>query len=316
MALERILITGANGLLGQELIRQIAHHGSYQLLATGQDEQSRMGAPKKYDYARLDVCNARQIHEILKGYHPACVINCAAKTGVDDCEVNRDLCWRTNAEAVGHLAKVCHCIGARLIQISTDFVFDGLNGPYREYDRPHPINYYGKSKLAGENEVRATGIGKWAIVRTNVVYGTAIGTPNMDFVQWVLNKLRAKQEIHVYTNQWRTPSYTYDLVRGILRIVHFQKSGVYNLSGREFISMYEFARSIAEAFDLDQSLIQPTVQHLTPQVAQRPEYTGLVTLKAETELNFQPFPLKAALEHIRLRSELPPSGNPLVHAWC
>ncbi len=316
MALERILITGANGLLGQELVRQIAHIGTYQLLATSWDKQSRMGASKKYAYSKLDLCSTQQIHDIFKKFRPECVINCAAKTGVDDCEVNRDLCWRTNAEAVGHLAKACHSTGAHLVQISTDFVFNGMNGPYREYDRPHPINYYGKSKLAGENAARAAGVSKWTIVRTNVVYGTAIGTPHSDFVQWVLNKLKEKQQIHVYTDQWRTPSYTYDLARGILRIVHFRKNGVYNLSGREFMSMHEFAQSIAEVFDLDLSLIQPTVQHLTPQTAQRPEYTGLVTLKAETELDYRPFPLKAALEHLRLRTEISPSGNSLVHAWC
>ena len=316
MAEKRVLITGANGLLGQELVQQIVRRGIYDLLATGQDSSSRLESTPSYAYTSLDICNKDEVQKIFKEFSPEYVINCAAITGVDAAETNRDACWRVNAEAVGNLAKSCHGHGAHLIQLSTDFIFDGESGPYREHDRPNPVNFYGKSKLAGENAVRAAGIGKWTIVRTNVVYGVAHKTPNQDFVGWVLKNLTEKQEIQVYTDQWRTPSYTYDLAMGILHLVHFQKNGVYNLSGREFLSMYEFSLYIAEAFDLDPSLIKPAVQHSKPQTARRPEYTGLVILKAETELDYRPLPLKKALVHLRHRTENISTEQPSADARC
>lgn len=315
MARERILITGANGLLGQELVRQLAKRRAYQFLATGRNQTSRLKDSVDHAYQPLDVCNADRMQKIFQEFSPECVINCAAMTGVDDCEKDREACWRINAEAVGGLAKLCRGRGAHLIQLSTDFVFNGREGPYREHDRPDPVNFYGRSKLASENALNVTGIGKWTVVRTNVVYGRAFGTLRPDFVQWVIKNLASRQAIQVYTDQWRTPSYTHDLVMGILRLVHFRKSGVYNLSGREFLSMYEFALSIAEAFDLDSSLITPIVQNKKPQVAQRPKRTGLVILKSETELDYRPLPLKEALAHLHLRSKSTAPGSPSEDAW-
>ena len=315
MPIQRVLITGANGLLGQELVRQIASQNALKLLATGKANRSFLDTPLNHSYVQLDVHDSTNIQQVFREFSPEYVINCAAMTQVDECERRREECWRTNAEAVGTLAKLCRGIGTHLIHLSTDFVFNGKSGPYREFDRPDPINYYGKSKLAGENAARSAGVNKWTIIRTNVVYGITSHSIRHDFVHWVRNSLVEEKQIHVYTDQWRTPSYTYDLVRGILQIVHFQKSGVYNLSGREFLSMYEFAQSIAQAFDLDLTLIQPTVQKLRPQEAPRPEYTGLVTLKAETELGYRPLPLNAALKHLRQRMENNSSRSSFTDAW-
>ncbi len=316
MATERILITGANGLLGQELVRQLSRRDSYELLATGQNPASRLKEPLDHSYESLDICDLERARKIFREFSPEYVINCAAMTTVDGCENERDACWRVNAEAVGSLAKLCHGRGAHLIQLSTDFVFNGREGPYYEHDRPDPVNFYGRSKLAGENAARAAGMGKLTIIRTNVVYGRSNGLSRPDFVQWVIKNLTRKHPIQVYTDQWRTPSYTYDLAMGILRLVHFRKSGVYNLSGREFLSMYEFAQSIAEAFDLDSTLITPIVQQDKPQLAQRPERTGLVILKSETELDYRPLSLKEALAHLHLRSQITSTRSPSEDAWC
>jgi len=313
---KHILITGANGLLGQELVQQISKRNQHDLLATGRDPASHLKEFTHCSYEILDICDRKNVQRIFEEFSPDCVVNCAAMTRVDHCEMNRDACWRVNAEAVGILAKQCHNHGTHLIQLSTDFVFDGKNGPYREHDRPNPVNFYGKSKLAGENAARAAGIGKWTIVRTNVVYGNAYGIPTSDFVQWVLKNLSHRQKIQVYTDQWRTPSYTHDIATGILRLVHFQKNGVYNLSGREFMSMHEFSLLISEVFDLDSTLIQSAVQHSKPQIARRPAYTGLVTLKAETELDYRPLPLKKALAHLRLSTRSLLTEGPSDDARC
>ncbi|MCY4224840.1 MAG: dTDP-4-dehydrorhamnose reductase [Bacteroidetes bacterium] len=307
MIKKRVLITGANGLLGQELVRQMSHENRFHVLATGCDPSSRLTNLEGFSYTPLDVCSKPQVQSVLKEFCPHYVINCAAFTGVDDSETQRDQCWRVNADAVRHLATSCRHHRSHLVQISTDFVFDGQCGPYREHDRPNPINYYGKSKLAGENEARAAGGEKLTIVRTNIVFGVAQQLDRLDFVGWVLNNLHDQKKIHVFSDQWRTPTYTYDLAIGILRLVHFQKNGVYNLSGREFMSMYEFSVLIAEVFDLDPTFIQSAVQHTKPQAARRPPYTGLVTLKSETEIDFRPLPLKQALTHLRDRLD---ASNP------
>ncbi len=316
MANERILITGANGLLGQELVRQLSSRPSYEFLATGRDPVSRLNGSSNHSYMPLDVGDLGRVQKVFNEFSPDYLINCAAMTAVDDCENRRDACWRINAEAVGTLAKLCHGRGTHLVQLSTDFIFNGRGGPYYEHDRPDPINFYGKSKLAGENAARTATMEKLAIIRTNVVYGQSMGLPRTDFVQWVIHHLTKKTPIQVYTDQWRTPSYTYDLAMGILRLVHFRKSGVYNLSGREFVSMYEFALSIAEAFEIDSTLIQPIVQQEKPQLAQRPERTGLIILKSETELDYRPLRLKEALAHLRLRSQMPSTGSTFEDAWC
>ena len=305
MIKKRVLITGANGRLGQELVRQISQQRLYDLLATGRDSSLRLTSLESVSYTPLDVCNKRQIQSVLSDFCPDYVINCAAFTGVDASETQRNQCWRVNADAVRCLAKSCHHHGTHLVHLSTDFVFDGQCGPYREHDRPNPINYYGKSKLAGENAARAAGGEKLTIVRTNVVFGMAHGLERLDFVGWVLSNLHDQQNIHVFSDQWRTPTYTYDLATGILRLVHFQKNGVYNLSGREFMSMYEFSVLIAEVFDLDPTFIQSAVQATNPQAARRPPYTGLVTLKSETEIDYRPLPLKQALTHLRDRLDPP-----------
>lgn len=316
MAIERILITGAHGLIGQELIRQLAQQEDYMFMATERQHSSRLSGYGDYPYQVLDICDSKRMQQVFREFSPDYVINCAAMTGVDSCEQDRDACWRVNAEAVGQLAKLCHGQGTHLVQLSTDFVFDGKQGPYREQDRPNPLNYYGKSKLAGENAVRNTGGEKWTIVRTNIVYGYSAHPSRPDFVRWVIKNLTENRPIQLYTDQWRTPSYTHDLVRGLLRLVHFRKDGVYNLSGREFLNMYEFALAIAEVFDLDSSLIQPVVQQQKPQVAERPKRTGLVILKSETELNYRPLALRDALMHLLRRTRTVDTGDPLTDAWC
>ncbi len=316
MASERILITGANGLLGQELVRQLVRRNTYEILATGRNSLSRPRGAFQRFYQPMNVCDHARVKEVFNDFSPEYVIHCAAMTGVDECENNRQTCWQVNGDAVENIAKLCHSRGAYLIHLSTDFIFDGTEGPYREQDRPKPLNFYGRCKLASENSVHILGGEKTAIVRTNVVYGRSQGRVGKDFVEWVICNLTNKCPIEVYTDQWRTPSYTYDLAMGILRLVHFRKSGVYNLSGREFLSMYEFACSIAKAFDLDSTLIAPIVQQDRPQAALRPERTGLVILKAETELDYRPLPLKEALAHLRLRNRTNAIGPLTEDAWC
>lgn len=308
MLYKRVLITGANGLLGQELVRLMSRYPEYDVLATARDRNPRFDGCS-CGYSPLDITDAAATKRVFQDFTPGVVINCAAMTQVDDCETARDACWQVNADAVEMLAKQCDQMGAQLIQVSTDFVFDGEDGPYREDARPNPLSYYGKSKQAGENAARGAGLEKWSIARTVLVYGTGQNLGRSNFVLWVIEKLSNGEPIHVVTDQWRTPTYAPDLAAGIERIARYGKSGIFHLSGREYMSVYDFARVIADVFDLDSALIHPTDGSRFKQTAERPAKTGFIILKAETELGYKPRPVKEALRHLGMRLGLPATAS-------
>lgn len=295
-------------MLGQELVDLMSRYPEYDVLATARDSRPRFPA-HSCGYIPLDITSTDDVCRLFQDFTPTVVINCAAMTQVDQCETERDECWRVNAEAVQHLARQCRTVGAHFIQVSTDFVFDGKDGPYREDARPNPISFYGKSKQAAENAARAAGLDKWSVARTVLVYGTGDKLSRSNFALWVLEKLSNGESINVVTDQYRSPTYAPDLAAGIERIARYGKDGIFHLSGREFISVFEFARVIAEVFDLDTSLLQPTDSTKFRQAAPRPPKTGFIILKAETELGYRPRSMKNALRHLGARLGLPATAS-------
>ena len=297
----RILVTGANGLVGQAVIRAAARWPGADVLATGRGPAV---AHLRGGYARLDVLDGKAVERTIQDFSPDAVIHAAGAAQVEPCEADREACWALNVDAVATLAGACHRGGARLILPSTDFVFDGRSGPYAEADRPAPVNAYGRSKLAAENALRTSPLTQWAVARTTMVFGVPAGdAPRLDIVRWVVRELQAGRLIRVAADQTRTPTYDDDLADGLLRLVRFQRQGVFNVSGRESLSVVDFAHRIARAFDLDESLISPaTTAELHPG-APRPLQAGLLILRAETELSFRPHDLDDALHAVRNRLE-------------
>jgi dTDP-4-dehydrorhamnose reductase len=297
MLFNRILITGANGLLGQALVRRMSRFPEYDVLATALDDAPRFQRSSG-GYVPLDVTRPSDVRDIFEDFAPDVVVNCAAVSDVHACRENRSRAHAVNARAVKTLASQCRAVGARLVQVSTDFVFDGRDGPYEETDRPNPVNYYGRTKLAGENAVREAGLSKWSIARTVLVYGTGHGLSRSNVVLWVLNKLSDGEPIHVVDDQWRTPTYVEDLAKGIERMVHFEKTGIYHLSGREMMTVYDLACTVADVFGLDASLIQPVDSDYFDEAVDRPPRTGFLILKAESELGYKPRPLREGLRSL------------------
>lgn len=308
MLYNRILITGANGLLGQALVARMSRFPEYDVLATGRDDAPRFRG-SSCGYAPLDITKPSEVKALFNDFTPNVVVNCAAMTEVDRCDEERSACWAVNARAVQHLAEQCQEHGARLVQVSTDFVFDGEDGPYREDARPNPVNYYGRSKLAAENAARGAGMSKWAIVRTILLYGTGRALGRSNFVLWLLDELMNGNPVHIVTDQWRTPTYVEDLAIGIERLVHYEKTGVYHLSGRELLSIYDFALTVADVFGQDPSLIHPVTSDYFDTAAPRPPRTGFIVLKAETELGYKPRPLREALRHLGNKLDLPVTSS-------
>ncbi|MCC6253329.1 MAG: SDR family oxidoreductase, partial [Ignavibacteriaceae bacterium] len=178
----RILVVGANGMLGQRVIEFYAPLNDVALLATSVEEKSVF---QKLEYTQCDISNRNEIKNIVKDFCPDFIINAAAFTNVDLSETERELAWKINVKGVEYLSEAARILDSHLIHISTDYIFDGKSGPYLENDIPNPLGYYARTKLASENVLKISGT-KHTILRTNVLYGTAkFSRP--DFVKWVVD---------------------------------------------------------------------------------------------------------------------------------
>jgi dTDP-4-dehydrorhamnose reductase len=287
---QRILIIGSNGMLGQSLTTHFMFRKDVELFCASFEDKSFYD---EISYAKVDISSSKEVKNLIKNFCPDVIINSAAYTNVDGCESEKELSWAINVTGVENIAKYGTTCDAHLIHISSDYIFDGKNGPYVETEIPNPISHYGKEKLAAENVILSSRI-KNTIVRTNVLYGaTQFGRP--DFVKWVFDSLSEKKNIRIVKDQINNPTYIDDLSSAISKIIEFDKEGIYNVGGLELLSRLDFTYKIADYFNLDKSLITPIVTSDLNQPAPRPLNSGLVNLKAETELNYHPLSIEKTL---------------------
>ena len=287
----KLLITGANGLLGQKLVQLLSDEKA-SFLATSQGPSRIQTAD--IDYLTLDVANRDQVIKVVREYSPTVIINTAAMTQVDQCETDREKCWQLNVMAVVHLIEACSQIDAHLIHLSTDFIFDGLNGPYKEDDEPNPVNFYGQSKWAAEKLLYESNI-KWSIARTILVYGATPGVSRSNIMLWVKRNLESGKSIQVVDDQVRTPTLVEDLAVGCFQIARQSAYGIYHISGADLLTPYNIARITARYFSLDASLINKTNSEVFKQPAKRPLKTGFIIEKACQDLGYQPHSFEAGL---------------------
>ncbi|HLT08016.1 MAG TPA: SDR family oxidoreductase [Cyclobacteriaceae bacterium] len=290
-----ILITGANGLLGQKLVERLIERGSFRILATGRGKCRLPQEWEGYTYTQLDITDQHRVREVFAIHQPVVVIHCASMTNVDQCETDRYACLKQNVEAVKYIVKACEKQGSHLIHLSTDFVFDGAGGPYSETDSANPINFYGLTKLESENIVKQSSI-KWAIVRTTLVYGISYDMSRSNIVLWVKNALENGKELNLVTDQFRTPTLAEDLAEGCILIAERGANGVYNISGKDFITPYDMAIETAHFFHLDATKIKRSDSTNFSQTAKRPLKTGFIIDKAVKELGYAPHSFREGIK--------------------
>lgn len=292
----RVLITGANGLLGQKLITRLQEIPDFFLIATA---RRPLTVPLSHGvFYSMDVSNAEVVSAVFSEVKPDIVIHTAAMTNVDQCEQDRDECYRQNVTAVEHLIKACEVFRTHLIHISTDFIFDGGRGPLTETDTPNPINFYGETKLEAERLIQNSRL-NWCILRTVLVYGVTPDMSRSNIVLWVKKSLEEKKPIKLVNDQWRTPTLAEDLAEACYLAARKKASGTYNISGAEMMTPYDMALITAEVFDLDASLLSITDSNQFKQPARRPLRTGFVIDKAIRDLGYQPHSFREGVELVR-----------------
>jgi dTDP-4-dehydrorhamnose reductase len=302
--MKRILICGANGLLGQRLSLMLSTQNDYEVLNTSV-ERSYVDDNRLFDYNQLDITNRSDVKSLLSSFQPNVILNAAAATNVDWCESNREEAWKVNVTAVENLAEAARKVDAQLIHVSTDYVFDGKNGPYDETAKPNPLGYYGKTKLASENSIRIAEI-RHTIIRTMVLYGSGIGV-KANFALWVVNNLKIGKHINVVDDQVGNPTFVSDLAMAMIKAFELNREGIFHVGGGDQLSRYDFAMQAAEVFELDASLIKRIKTSDLVQASPRPMASGFITLKAETQLGMHFLTVKEGL--MLLKHELQSNGR-------
>ncbi|MDX9749882.1 MAG: NAD(P)-dependent oxidoreductase [Flavobacteriales bacterium] len=294
----RILITGSNGLLGQKLIAALRHDQAVDLLATGRGAD-RTPDPLGARYRPMDITVRAEVDAVFDAFKPDVVVHTAAMTNVDACELDPATCTLQNVTATAHLVDAAKRHGSHFIFLSTDFIFDGAAGPYREDDAPAPLSVYGHSKLDGEQLVRGSGLARWAIARTIIVYGIAPGLSRSNVVLWAKSALEKGEPIKVVDDQWRMPTLAEDLADGCIRIAKQGATGTYHLSGPDGMSILELVHRVGAFFALDTSVVSPVKSADLGQPAKRPPRTGFVLDKARRELGYAPRRFEEGLAVLR-----------------
>ncbi len=256
----RVIITGADGQLGHDLKRTLGGHDLF-----------------TFSKEDLDITDLPSVVRKVEEITPEAVVNCAAYTDVDGCENNRDHAYSVNAGGPQNLAIASERSGADLLQVSTDFIFDGKKGsPYLEFDRPGPLSVYGSSKLAGENYVSSL-TNRYYIVRTAWLYGRN----GNNFVKSILRIAGEKEKLQIVDDQIGTPTFTFDLALRIADIIESRSYGIYHVVNSGQCSWYDFGKKILELAGVEK-IVEPISSKDLDRAAERPEYSVLDDLSLRT----------------------------------
>jgi len=292
--MKTILVTGSNGLLGQKITEKVLAEGRVKLIATSKGA-NRYPIVEGYKYIEMDILDNARVKEVISTHQPDAIIHTAAMTNVDTSEENKELCYALNVKATQNLVSLCEEYQIHFIHLSTDFIFDGINGPYAEEDAPNPLSYYGETKLLAELAVKESNA-NWAILRTILVYGITKDMSRSNIVLWAKGALEKGLPINAVNDQRRMPTLAEDLADACLLAVENDARGVYHISGKDDMSIVEIVRKVADYWLLDQSLISEISSGNLNQNAKRPGRTGFILDKAIKDLKYHPHSFEDGLK--------------------
>lgn len=295
-----ILLTGSNGFIAQHIAKVLLLETGHSIICTSKNEDKLPFALQNssYYFVKMDIGNPEDVKKVLNESHPDIIIHAAAIGSADVCELQKEMCDVINIAATELLAELSKKMDCKLIFLSTDFIFDGKNGPYEEEDAAGPLNYYGLSKLKGEKAVLGSNE-KNCVVRLCSVYGPAISGKPRGIITLTKDKLSSGCEISVVSDQWRTPTYVLDIAKAVREIIKKNAIGIYHISGDEFKTPYEMALAAALYYKLDIALIKKVTTKELKEAAERPLKTGFKIIKAKTDLDFIPINLADGLQNLR-----------------
>ena len=300
--MEKMLIIGASGLTGFKLAQLAVNE--YHVFGTYNHRTVNLNQCELF---QLDKSDTEKTNILIKRLEPDVVIDCSALHNVDYCETHKDQSLIINTESTKNIANICKEINAKMIFLSTDYVYDGTANSYTEESPTNPLNYYGLCKLNAEEEIINTGI-SYAIGRTSLVFGwnaselrgiKSSSGKTMNFVIWTLNKLRNHEALKIVTDQYSTPTFADKLAEYMLALAKSNKNGIFHTVGIECINRYDFTIKIAEIFELDPDLVSPVNSDSFKQIAKRPMRCCLNSSKAQKILNVKALNIKQALTKMK-----------------
>ncbi len=291
-----MLIIGGSGLVGSNLISYAS--SDYSLHATINKNQIKSD---KVSVTNVDLTENRQkIIDLISNLKPDVVVNTAAHASVDLCETDHKIADLLHVDVLKDIATTSKKTGSKLIHLSTDFVFEGtLDVKYTENDIPKPVNYYGRTKLLGENVVLGESENN-VVLRPAVIYGWH---KKSRFTNWIIETLQDGKTVDPHIDQYNTPTLVDDLCKAILKVIELDVSGLYNSTGKTCLSRYEFAQALADGFGLDKKLIKGATSQEKKQFAPRPFRTCLDSSKLEERTGFNFSDIKEGISFIFNKSK-------------
>lgn len=295
---QKIVITGANGLLGQKLVKLFLQNG-VDFIATSKGANRNENCPSER-FVPLDVTNEQEVNEVLMEVRPTAIIHTAAMTNVDQCESDHDGCDRLNVDAVEFLWNAAKKMNCHFQLLSTDFIFDGEKGNYSEEDPANPVSYYGVSKLKAEQIlIDDSSSDNWSIVRTILVYGTGSNLSRSNLVLWAMAALPKGGEMNIVNDQFRALTWADDLAQGCWLIVLKGQKGIFHISGKDTMSVFDWVKRIAGHFDWADTNVHPISSLGLNQPAKRPPKTGFSIQKAQNLLGYTPESFEKTLDLLK-----------------
>lgn len=289
----RVLVTGANGLVGSRLVALLSARG-HVVSGLGRSPASQGLAVASFH--PVDLGDAHAVTKVLGDARPEVIVNCAAMTDVDGCERAPSAAWAANCDAVATLARHVKDADCHLLHVSTDYVFDGSAGPYDVDAIPNARGAYALSKLGGELAVQAIAPkSKWTIARTAVVYGWPALAGKNNFGSWLVDALGGGKPVKLFNDQWVSPSHASNVAEMLGELAEKKLPGIFHTSGSEVVDRVTFGHRLCERFGFDKALVQPSRMADVNLPSPRPPRSGLVVTKTSAQLKAQPLGLDASL---------------------